>query len=325
MKNLGKEMRQRLSRFARARFSYFNLPIPLPTLIMIECTNKCNAQCIMCPRERMTRKQGIMSFELFKKITDEVAYLKISKVQLSNFGEPLLDPLLPDKIKYAREQGLEIYLVTNGSLINQATARSLILSGLDRIKISVYGVTKSTYEFIHKGLQLNVVEENIRNLISLKKEMASDRPYVEVQFLLCKETASELQEFYRKWKGIVNKITIAGLHNFSDGRYYIPVDKYKRINVCYFPFTVMGVFWNGDVIPCAYDFNGRLTMGNVYENSINSIWNNERYREFRRLQLTRKFPTDLLCQRCHRNRTVSLGTKCLETSAVDLKTENTDE
>lgn len=325
MARLVKVIKEILHRSARVVLAYFNLPMPSPKIIMIECTNKCNAQCIICPREKMTRKQGFMSFELFKKIIDEAAYLKIRKVQLSNFGEPLLDPYLSKKIKYAQEQGLEIYLVTNGSLIDQAMARNLILSGLDKIRISVYGATKSTYESIHKRLQLNVVEGNIRNLISLKKGMASDKPYVELQFMLCKETASELQEFYRKWKGVADKITIAGLHNFGDGRSYIPMDRYKRINTCYFPFTVMEVLWNGDVVPCAYDFNGCLKMGNVDENNIDNIWNNERYRELRRLQLTRRFSADLLCQRCHRNRVVSLGAKCLETSVFDLKTGNADE
>lgn len=319
MERPDKMITKRLGKIARIGFSYFNFPIPLPTLIMIECTNKCNAQCVMCPREKMIRKQGVMSFELFKKIIDEAVYLKFRKVQLSNFGEPLLDPLLPMKIKYAREQGLEVYLVTNGSLINQTAARSLISSGLDKMRISVYGATKSTYEFIHRGLQLSATEENIRNLLSLKKEMASDKPFVELQFLVCKETALELNEFYNKWQGIVDKITIAGLHNFGDGRYYIPVEKYKKVNICHFPSTVIGVFWNGDIMSCCYDFNGTLSMGNVYEDSISNIWNNEKYKKLRRLQLTRKFPAGLLCQRCHRNRAVSLDIKCLETSVLDVE------
>jgi radical SAM protein with 4Fe4S-binding SPASM domain len=140
--------------------------------------------------------------------------------------------------------------------------------------------------------------------------------------MLCKETASELQEFFKRWKTLVDEITIAGLHNFSNGHNYISIDKYKRINICYFPFTVIEVLWNGDVVPCCYDFNGCLNMGNIYEDSLNNIWNGKRYKELRRLQLTRKFPTDLLCRRCHRNRTVSLGIKYLETSISDLKTDN---
>jgi len=325
MDRLDKVVKKGLSKVAMVGLAYLNLPLPFPKVIMIECTNKCNAQCIICPREKMTRKQGFMTFELFRKIIDEAADLKIRKIQLSNFGEPLLDPYLPKKIKYAKDRGLEVYLVTNGSLLEAVMAKDLILSGLDRIRISVYGATKSTYEFIHQGLQFGAVEENIRALANLKKDMLSDKPYLELQFLLCKETSQELKEFKKRWKGVADKVTIAGLHNFGDSRSYIPTARYKRINTCYFPFSVLEVLWNGDVMPYAYDFNGRIKMGNLDEESISDVWNNKRYKALRRQQITKKFPTDLLCLRCHRNRTKSLGARSFVTSAVDLKTESTSE
>ncbi len=44
----------------------------------------------------------------------------------------------------------------------------------------------------------------------------------------------------------------------------------------------LGIYWNGDVVPCCYDVDGKEVMGNLLENSLQKIWNNERYREFRK-------------------------------------------
>ena len=43
----------------------------LPEIVQIESTNICNAKCVFCPRDEMHRRQGVMSFELFRKIVDE--------------------------------------------------------------------------------------------------------------------------------------------------------------------------------------------------------------------------------------------------------------
>src|SRR5271165_5737017 len=72
--------------------------LPLPTVMMIENTNLCNAECVMCPRELLSRKRGFMDFGLFEKIIREVSGLKRKPVtHLHGFGEPMLDKLLPER------------------------------------------------------------------------------------------------------------------------------------------------------------------------------------------------------------------------------------
>ena len=63
----------------------------LPEIVQIESTNLCNAKCVFCPRDEMQRAQGVMSFELFKKIVDECAELGITHVRMHNYGEPFMD------------------------------------------------------------------------------------------------------------------------------------------------------------------------------------------------------------------------------------------
>ena len=44
----------------------------LPKVIYIETTNLCNAKCIMCPHERITRNPPYMKDEVFYKIVGEL-------------------------------------------------------------------------------------------------------------------------------------------------------------------------------------------------------------------------------------------------------------
>jgi len=51
-----------------------------PIFLIIEPTNNCNFDCIMCPRPNMTRPIGNMSLDLFKKIIDEY------KIKSNSYG-----------------------------------------------------------------------------------------------------------------------------------------------------------------------------------------------------------------------------------------------
>src|SRR5687768_2112879 len=65
----------------------------LPEIVQIESTNICNAKCVFCPRDDMHRKQGIMSFDLFKKIVEECAGLGINHITVQKYDKPTLDKM----------------------------------------------------------------------------------------------------------------------------------------------------------------------------------------------------------------------------------------
>src|SRR4051794_1735514 len=71
-----------------------------PEIVQIESTNLCNAKCVFCPRDEMHRKQGVMSFDLFRKIVDECVELDITHVRVHNYGEPFMDRHLVEKVQY---------------------------------------------------------------------------------------------------------------------------------------------------------------------------------------------------------------------------------
>ena len=114
-----------------------------PKVILIDTVSYCNLRCSMCVHKEMTRKKGIMGWDLFTKIIDEIAETdKGVRVWMVFFGEALLlkrrKPSIFDKITYAKKKGLlDVALNSNGNLLDEEAARGVIESGLDAIYIGL--------------------------------------------------------------------------------------------------------------------------------------------------------------------------------------------
>ena len=112
MLNIGDKKTQLLLSLAKSPllfYPHYKYHLPLPAVLMIENTNHCNAECVMCPRDTLSRKRGYMDFELFEKIIREVSSVKRKPVtHLHGFGEPLLDKRLAERIQLAKTSGNRI-------------------------------------------------------------------------------------------------------------------------------------------------------------------------------------------------------------------------
>jgi hypothetical protein len=264
----------------------------LPEIVQIEATNICNAKCVFCPRDDMHRKQGIMSFELFKKIVDECAELGITHVRMHNYGEAFLDRNLVDKVRYAKQRGIkEVGAISNGSLLTEHVARGMIEAGLDAINISVDASGKETFESTRVGLNYDKVIANIERLVRLRKEAGKRRPKLILSFVRQNNDADE-QAFIEHWKQIADKIHVTDLHNWAG-----TLHKESDVNYpCYRPWLTFTVLWDGRVSLCCADFDGRVTLGDLNTSTIQDIWNADPYRNVRREHLESGGPD--ICRSC---------------------------
>ena len=264
----------------------------MPEIVQIEATNICNAKCVFCPRDEMHRKQGIMSFELFKKIVDECAELGITHIRLHNYGEAFVDKRLVEKVRYAKSRGIqEVGAISNGSLLSEPVARGIIEAGLDAINISVDASGKEVFESTRIGLKYDKVIANIERLVRLRAEAGKRRPKLILSFVRQNNDADE-QAFIEHWKKIADKIHITDLHNWA-GTLHTQSD----VNYpCYRPWLTFTVLWDGRVSLCCADFDGRNILGDVNTSTIKDIWNAEPYRNARRLHLESGGPD--ICRAC---------------------------
>ena len=264
----------------------------LPEIVQIESTNICNAKCVFCPRDEMHRRQGVMTWDLFCKIVDECVDLGITHIRVHNYGEPFIDRRLVDKVRYAKQKGIqEVGMISNGSLITDAVARGMVEAGLDAINISVDASGKEVFESTRLGLKYDKVIANIERLVRIRAELGRRRPKLILSFVRQNNSVDE-QAFIEHWRTVADKIHITDLHNWAG-----TLNRESDVNYpCYRPWLTFTVLWDGRVSLCCADFDGRHILGDVNSSTIKEIWNAEPYVQTRRSHLESGGPD--ICRSC---------------------------
>ena len=267
--------------------------------VRYEVTDKCNATCIMCPRDKHDREHGIMSQDLYEKSIDEVVELGAKKIVLTGFGEPTLDRKLEKKISYAKSKGLLTYIITNGSTLSTKRASSLIEAGLDEMRVSFYGMRPETYNAVMQGLDFDRAMEGLLGFLELRKEMKSGIR-VQVSYLEMEENKSDTAYFQEFWEPKVDALEIWRPHNWSDGRDYRNTDVGEELrHSCGRPENgPLQIQWNGEVIPCCYDYNNAIILGNAFKQPVLDILNGPKYRLLRQAHRAKKFAAFPFCNQC---------------------------
>lgn len=151
--------------------------------VHIELTNRCNFQCAFCPSTKMSRPRGSMDKELAKKLIREIATEKIAeKVVFHIMGEPTLYKHLGEILDYARTLGLTTTLSTNGSLLTESMADTLIDCGLAKINVSLQTPDASSWKL--RGFQSMTFEEYQDRIIKFAARVVERRSSMEVRVLL---------------------------------------------------------------------------------------------------------------------------------------------
>ena len=313
-------------------YGYYQLLVStdFPEVLHIESTNACNAKCIMCPRDEMTRRIGIMSMELFKKIMDEAATKpQVKEIHLHGFGEAPIDKNLVKKLEYAKQKGIrKTYFVTTANLLTEEISKGLILGGLDGIKFSFYGATKETYERIHQRLDFDTTVRNVEAFFRVRRSLGRKNPRVTFQFVPQKENLEEKDLIVSKWQPyfdpeIGDHFEDFNLHNWIDGRSYNPLSFSNRFRkTCSHPFRLIQIHWNGDVAPCVYDFDGTIKLGNLAQpdQTLYKIWNSPAYRRLRQIHRRRIYEREPTCNKCDQLRVPTQeGSWKLETGEISVE------
>lgn len=265
---------------------------PMPEIVQIESTNICNAKCVFCPRDDMERKQGVMAWDLFTKVTDECVALGITHIRLHNYGEAFVDRKLVDKIAYAKQKGIrEVGIISNGSLITEEVARGVVSAGLDAINISVDAAGKDVFEATRLGLKYDKVMAGVEHILAARQALGKTRPKLILSFVR-QNNSTEEQAFIAKWGARADKIHITDLHNWAGTLNHESDVRYP----CYRPWLTFTVLWDGRVSLCCADFDGKHILGDLKTHSIAEVWNSDTYRETRRAHLDHGGPA--ICQSC---------------------------
>lgn len=126
---------------------YFKAPV----FALWELTNKCNLSCIHCyynanhkaKRRELTTLQAL-------NIIDQLADLKVFEAYLTG-GEALLRHDWPILIKKLREKKIQVGIISNGTRIDRAAAKTLANLGVKWVQISIDGASPEVHDKV-RGL-----------------------------------------------------------------------------------------------------------------------------------------------------------------------------
>lgn len=288
-----------------------------PFSLSIEPTTACNLGCPECPSglKKFTRPTGKMDLLFHRAVLKSVGK-QVFYINYYFQGEPFLHPQFLDLIKEAKKQKIYTSTSTNAHFIDQVKADEIVHSGLDRLIISIDGMTQETYENYRVNGKLSKVIEATKCLIASKNKLKSSTPHLIFQFLAVRQNEHEVPAVFKLAKEIgIEEVRIktAQLYDYKNGNTLMPendefsrykltsngiyVLKYKTGNHCWRMWSSSVLTWDGKVVPCCFDKDAQHVLGSVIENDFHLIWKSEKYHSFRRSILNNRNGIEI-CQNC---------------------------
>ncbi|MCO4815115.1 MAG: SPASM domain-containing protein [Flavobacteriales bacterium] len=289
----------------------------MPFSLSIEPTTACNLGCPECPSglKQFTRPTGKLDLDLHKSMIEQV---KKSVFYINYYfqGEPFIHPQFLDLIEEAKKNKIYTATSTNAHFITKEMAKKIIDSGLDRLIISIDGLTQETYENYRVNGELNKVIQGTEFLLNAKNEKKSNTPHLIFQFLAVKPNEHEIDDIFKLGAKMgIDEVRIksAQLYDYKNGnplmpenekysRYKLKKDgtyklKYKTGDHCWRMWSSSVFTWDGKVVPCCFDKDAKHILGTLEATTFKSIWRSKQYSSFRQAVLTNRNSIDI-CQNC---------------------------
>jgi len=251
---------KRKDNIVKDKFQYYD-NIPIFSIIEFNIYGNCNRSCSFCPVSNPNiydKKHEGISVELFDKILNDLYEINFQgKILFSAFSEPLLHKELETLISNAKEKlpSSRIEIVSNGDLLNSKKLKALFNSGLDTVSISMYD---GKHQIEHFNFMMKESKLDSSQVI-LRRRYFEDGNY-----------------------GITisNRSGLINSNEFRDEAEESIVQLPLK-NKCYYPFYMILVDYNGDVLLCPHDWSKKLKFGNLRDKNILDIWKSKVWNKLR--------------------------------------------
>ena len=288
------------------RYNFKILPLKkivtdFPQYVLIEPVSLCNLRCVMCfqvDKSFSSNKaiNGFMDISLFKDVVEQVKENSCNAITLASRGEPTLHKEF-DKISKIIEDSkiLDCKLNTNATVMNEKKINEILSANFSEVVFSVDAGTKETYESIRvKGKWERVLKN-----IELFNQIRSNK-YPKVQTVtriagVKVNNRQDINQMTNFWEKLVDEVSIKE----ASPRWDSYNNKINKITEpCMNLWTRTYVWYDGEVNPCDFDYKSNLSVGNVKEDSLKNIWNNDKYNNLRSNHLNKKRCLHNPCDRC---------------------------
>lgn len=293
--------------------------------LQFELTSRCNERCIHCYIPNGKKNTGFdMSFENFKYILDQYVDMGGLCVTLSG-GEALMNKDILKMLEYCREKDLQISLLTNLISLKDEQIPVLKEVNLSLIQVSLYSMNPDIHD------QITTVHGSFnKTKAAIEKLFASDIP-VQISCPVMKANKDgydEVMKYAQSMRmkaqtdyimmaqadldtsNLANRISLEETEKVIRDIMELDIDyqketlaqeplssiseeQFAEMPLCGAGLNDLCVTVNGDIYPCA-GWQGFI-VGNVFKESLQSIWENSPKLEQIRKIKQKDFPK---CQKC---------------------------
>ena len=256
----------------------------VPLFVSVEPASVCQLQCPACPvgmrnadKSVLRNAERFMSLDVWHRVLAEIRDTAFV-VQFYFQGEPLLNKDLPTMIREAHEAGLYTIVSTNAQALTQALAEAIVHAGLDKIIVSMDGLTEESYNAYRVGGSL----EKTKAAEQQYKVLGADRIVFKTAQLYDYANGHPLMPSDPRYSRYIKGTT--GLY------------RRRRLSLgCARVWSGIVVTTNGEVLPCCYDKAHEYAYGNIMNTSLKELFTSEKANAFRRAACRQ---TPLICQEC---------------------------
>lgn len=159
-----------------------------PTVLNIEPTTRCNFNCWYCIGRHM--KQEDIDFDGFVAALNNFPTIKT--LALVGEGEPLMHKQFFDMVRVAKERGIRVVTLSNGSAFSESVVKKLCESEVDYISISIDSTDPATFADSRLDGDLTRVLEGIKKLTTYRDTNGYKYPLIGVKGSLFDHTRGEM-------------------------------------------------------------------------------------------------------------------------------------
>jgi radical SAM protein with 4Fe4S-binding SPASM domain len=284
----------------------------MPVSMSFELTNHCNLKCPECASgsDLMKRERGFMDFGLYKKAILELDPF-LYNINMYFQGEPMMHPQFFSFPGLT--DGINSVVSTNGHFLTPENSEKLAKSGLKKLIVSVDGMSQEVYSMYRQKGELGKVISGIENVVSACHKFNSSLK-LELQFLVNRYNEYQIPVAVRFAKEVGASLKLKSMQIISDNdtENWMPAGtKFRRYEKKGGKIVIKNsmpdrcprlwfnpvITWDGLVIPCCFDKDAEFVMGDLKKESFRTIWNNARYKEFRKQVFTRRKSIGI-CRNC---------------------------
>jgi len=275
--------------------------LPWPQILSLEMSTKCTADCYICPRRMIERKDREMPIEDIFRITREACEMGVRRISPHLWGEPTMHSRYVEILHYfkglKREYPDVAFLeYTNGSGWGDIEVCRAQQDVFDKIVVSIDGADHKTMRENRPGLDPAVIDENVKGFMDLRERRGLEKPLVYLRMTVMPRTEGQEEAYRKKWLPYVDEVAFLPLQNFDES--LVEEVDLREGRPCDRLFYQIVVTVNKNVVLCCSDYNELFILGNLGDHTLRDLWFGGKMGAVRRLHLEGRSAEVPLCRAC---------------------------